>query len=173
MKESQPIATAKETGSPGIRFSPQLLAMIAVTLLALAIPLTILSIGIVKATRQPASGRSVAPAAEVPGLRSILERVADDKLAPAGLSDGRGQIVFVEGRENWSRTLQGLQGAAAALGCTVIPGEKGEFTGILVQVPAEAANRFHAALAKNARVESEPVGTGRMVIYQVRFQESP
>ncbi len=171
MKESPPNAAVEE--SRGFRFSPQLVAIVLVTLLALAIPLTILSIGIVRMGRRPVAPTVSLPAPEVPGLRAILERVADDKLAPGQLSDGRGRIVVVESKENWNLAMLEIEKASRELGGTVAADTNGGGRRLLIQVPAEVANRFQASLAPSARVETEPARNASVQIYQVHFQETP
>lgn len=150
--------------------SPQLVAMIMVSLLALALPLTILSIGLVRMSREPGSVVQQ-PAPEVPGLRAILERVADERLSPKGLSDGRAQFVIVDKAANWPQHRKAIEASAKSLGGSVLADSTTNIAIFLVQIPVEAANRFQASGLANAQMVSEPAPAASNLVYQIRFEE--
>ena len=105
---------------------------------------------------------------ENPGLRALLEKVADEKLSPASLADDRGQVILFEKTADRQEVLKRIEATAQALGGSVATSKEGE--GITVQIPLEAANRFQAIELAKGKIISEPSRKGSRLIYQIRFE---
>jgi len=150
---------------PKFQMSPQLLVMILISLLALALPLTILSIGLVRMSRQPGQPH---PAPEAPGIRAILEKVADEKLSPAALDDDRGQFVIFESPANRPQVRKRIEDAVQSLGGSVLQDNPQD--GLTVRIPADAANRFQTTALSGAKVIAKPSIKNDLLLYRIRFE---
>ena len=176
MKEQQSNATMPPTATDtarrtGLRLNPQMAMMIMLTLLALALPITILSIGLVQMSRSPAVPiDNQQPSPENPGLRAILEKVADEKLTPKTLVDGRGQYVIFENPSRRPQLRKQIAATARSLGGSVLSSSSQD-EGMTVQIPSDAANRFQTLELSGAKIISEPSLKTENLIYLIRFEQ--
>ena len=160
-----PLASARQHG---IRINRQMVAILALTFLALSLPITMLSIAIVKATKHPRQlDNQTAP--ENSGLRNILEKVANEKLTPAALTDDRGQYVLFEKPDKRFQIRKRIENTVVSLGGKIV-NNTGQDS-ITVLIPTEAANRFQTAELSNAKMLSEPSLKTPTIIYLIRFEQ--
>ena len=172
MKEHQtdsPKSTDDSLPLPGFRVNRQVVAIFVLSLLALAVPMTILSIGLVRMSRPSSAPLVKQPAPEAPGLRAILEKIADDKLPAASLADDRGQFVIFGKPETRLQDRKRIEDTAKSLGGTVLNDNPQDEAVLTVQIPAEAANRFQMTALSNAKVLKEPSLKNQRILYQIRF----
>ncbi len=130
--------------------------MLAVLLLALAIPLTLIVLGgreIFKPSR---------PAPEIPELRASLEAAASKAMPPPAELGGGRRFVISKGQDAAaSRAL--IEKTAAGLGGGVVvasPVENGGGIRLIVRIPSDAAARFEAtALEGTCNLQSDSAST--------------
>lgn len=134
--------------------------MIGILLVALAVPLTLVTLGIRQFTAKPK-----APAPETQGLRAALEQAVEKSWqTPEAMTDGR--CVFIlsasgnagDARKTVELTARGLQGV-------VLPASTGEGATerLLVQIPGTNASAFESQALREF-VESQrgkPAGETR------------
>jgi len=129
--------------------------MLAVAGIALAIPMTMMILGIKGFCAKPAG-----PAPEVPGLRAALELAASRTLpAPAELGAGRRHYVLMPAQEirppaapsrlpasaSPDERRKKIERSAGELGgSTLLLGQPSGGARLLVQIPVSAAERFEA-----------------------------
>ncbi len=120
----------------------QVIQMIGILLVALAIPLALVAIGVRQFTSKPQ------PAPETGGLRVALEQAAEKTWkVPEAISDGRGIFVAsspgnsLQVRELIEKTVQDLHGIILSAPTGQSQGER-----LLVQMPASGASSFEARL---------------------------
>ena len=116
--------------------------MIGILLVALAIPLALVAIGVRQFTSKPQ------PAPETGGLRVALEQAADKTWkGPEAISDGRGIFVAsspgnsLQIREVIEKTVQDLHGIVFSA-----PTGQSQEERLLVQMPSSSASSFEARL---------------------------
>ncbi|MBE2203018.1 MAG: hypothetical protein IAE94_01580 [Chthoniobacterales bacterium] len=140
--------------------------MIGILLVALAVPLTLVGLGIQKFLTKPKSPP------EIEGLRSSLEQAVEKNWkAPEALADGRGIFVLSSPedlpsvREAVVTSAQQLQG----LLLSATGAQSQEKTRLLVRLPAANARRFEAVLRPHfdQKHPAEPVEG--FCFYELRF----
>jgi len=152
------------------RLNPQVLQMLALVLMALAIPVTLVALGVLKMSSK--SGDS-AVVSESPALRAALEQAAEETFpAPEALSDGRSiYILSAVGGDQASGKQAEIERTARALKGGILPADPGKLgeQRILVQIPAENSALFESTALQGFL----PSRTGRPVqgsrIYEFIF----
>lgn len=146
------------------RLNPQVVHMLAVVLLAMAIPLVVLILGIRGFSSKPA-----APTPEVPGLRAALEQVASKTLPPAELGTGYQQVVLLPGHVvNPLERQKAIERCAGELGgATLLTEQKDGRSRVLVQIPAAAAARFEEVALPGFSSSSAPDPAGDTRLYEI------
>lgn len=129
---------------PAFRLNPRVFQIILVILLALALPLTCLIMGLREIHKNRLSMPSE-PAAEVPGLRRSLENVADMNLPSPALPSASCSTVFVlPDKTSLENRLIAIEAIIIKNGATFLPplpDENGQFR-ILAQIPEAALSSF-------------------------------
>lgn len=141
--------------------------MIAILLVALTVPLALVSIGIRRYTSKPATA-----APEVSGLRAALEQAADKNWGtPELLSGDRGVYIFsadiaTEARKAVEQTARALNGVVVPLASSQ-PGEGR----LLVRIPATNGHLFESAALRRSFTESQPGHpAGESLLYELVFR---
>ena len=123
---------------PAFRVNFQVVQMIGILLVALAVPLALVALGVRQFTAKPQ------PAPETGGLRAALEQVAEKTWnVPDAMSDGRGIFVLssrgnaVQIRETIAKSVGDLHGVVLSA-----PTAQNQAGRLLVQVPAISAGSF-------------------------------
>ena len=133
--------------------------MIALLLLALALPITIIVLSVGGwAPRQPT------PVPEVVELRKSVENIATEHFGVAQLSDGRREVAFSGNKEEMKDRRALIESAAKKLGGSVLPGE----TDWLVSVPDERAGEFEVAALIPPGTDAATSGPR---LYRITFSE--
>ncbi len=144
---------------PPFRINRQVGQMIALLLLALALPITIIVLSVRGwAPRQPT------PAPEVVELRESVENIATEHFGAAQLSDGRREVAFSGNKEEMKDRRALIESAAKKLGGSVLPGE----TDWLVSVPDERAGEFEVAALIPPGTDAATSGPR---LYRITFSE--
>ena len=129
---------------PSFRLNPRVVQIIAVILLALALPVTCLIMGFLEIRKNRQSVPSE-PAPEVPGLRRSLESVADSHLPSPALAPTSCLTTFVlPDRSSLENHLRALEEILTKNGATFLPpqpDETGHFR-ILTQIPEVGLSSF-------------------------------
>lgn len=149
--------------SAPFRLNPQVVQMLAVVLVALAVPLTVVILGLRQVSLRPSG-----PAPEIPELRASLEQVADQHLRPSGMMAGEA-IVLHRASAELPDVRRQIEVAAAKVGGSVIVSEIPEGgVRLLVKVPASSAGDFeNSALPQNP---STAPGPG---LYEIQILSKP
>lgn len=161
---------SQENPPPPFRWNPKVIQMVALVMVALALPLTIAIYGI----------RDIRKASETTvdatGLRTVLENIVDEKWK-APVLEGAFHAVGrdVPDGDACVRAGDALQSLVRDSGGSVLTPEKIEAGGTrwLVQIPADRAAAFEAQLGSAGY--SEPVGkrSSDPVIYAVEIRIAP
>lgn len=161
---------SQENPPPPFRWNPKVVQMVALVMVALALPLTIAIYGI----------RDIRKASETTvdatGLRTVLENIVDEKWK-APVLEGAFHAVGrdVPDGDACVKAGDALQSLVRDSGGSVLTPEKIEAGGTrwLVQIPADRAAAFEARLGSAGY--SEPVGkrSGDPVIYAVEIRIAP
>jgi len=144
------------------RLNPQVVQMLAIVLIALAIPLAVLILGIKGA-------KPKAPSPEAPGLRAALELAASKILPPpAGLGTGSRQFVLMPGQGNPVERQKAIERSAGELGGTaLLVGQADGGVRLIVQIPAAAAARFEAGALAGFSSSGTQAQEGDTRLYQI------
>ena len=121
--------------------------MIALVLVALAVPLTLVALGI-----RQFSSKSRPVVSEAPELRRALEQAAEKNWRPPEiLSDGRSVFVLSTSTNHPLETVQALRTTARKLDGTVLPASAvpGGDERLLVQIPDAGTNVFESQLRRD------------------------
>ena len=143
------------------RVNFQVLQMIGILLVALAIPLTLVTLGIRQFTAKPK-----AQAPETQGLRAALEQAAEKTWqAPEAMADGR-SVFILPASGNPSDARRTVELAARKLQGVVLPASTGDGGAerVLVQIPSTNASAFETqALREFAETQrGKPAGESRL-----------
>ncbi|MFZ4774502.1 MAG: hypothetical protein ACOYM3_04020 [Terrimicrobiaceae bacterium] len=126
------------------RLNPQVIQMIAILFAALAIPLALVAMGVLKFSAKPRISDSLS---ESPGLRAALEQASEKSFpAPGGIPDGRGVYLLSACGAQASKIRNDIERSASSLQGSVLhaePVKEGEER-ILVQIPANNAGVFES-----------------------------
>jgi hypothetical protein len=146
------------------RLNLQVVQMLAMALMALAVPLALLILGIQKFSAKPA-----APSPEAPGLRAALELAASKSLPPpAEIDAGCRRFVPLPGHGNPAEWQKRIEKSAAELGGTTIPSQQTEGgTRLLIQIPAPAAARFEAVALADFSSSGGQAQGGETRLYEI------
>ncbi len=158
----------EETPAPPFRWNSKVPQMVALLLVALALPVTVAIIGIRDIRKTPAP--------EVEGLREALETVVDSKWKEPFLEGGfRTASLGVANGDACLKTGEDVQALARDCGGSVLAPEKIEEGGTrwLIQIPADRKAAFEDGLA--ARGFSPVAGgvPGDPVFYSIEIQILP
>lgn len=127
--------------SSPFRLNPQVIQMLAVVLIALAVPLTVVILGLRQVSLRPSG-----PAPEIPELRASLEQVADQHLRPSGMMMAGAAIVLHRSSAELPGVRRQIEVAAAKVGGSVLVSEIPEGgVRLLVKVPASSAGDFESS----------------------------
>lgn len=169
MSEKQNPTPEQMPASP-FRWNAKVAQMVAVLMVALALPVTIAILGIRDLRKNSL------PAPEVEGLRGALETVVDSQWKPPIL-EGAIRTAFRKVPDGAAclRTGEDIQKLARDTGGTALTPERIESGGTrwLVQVPANRKNAFEAGLAARGFSLSPGVVAGDPVFYAVEIQIAP
>jgi len=160
----------EESPAAPFRWNAKVLQMVALVLMALALPLTIAIYGIrdIRKASQPA------PEAE--GLRAVLENVVDQKWqAPVLAGAVRSTSRDVPNGDACLKVGEDIQKLARDSGGMVLTPEKIESGGTrwLVQIPAAQKNAFESALAAMGFSPAMGEPKGDPVIYFIEIRIAP
>ena len=141
----------------------QVLQMIGILLIALAVPLALVAIGVRQFTSKPQ------PAPETGGLRLALEQaVGKSWQAPEPISDGRG-VFLLSSRDNLLQVRAMITDSVRDLGGLVLPASNGPSREerILVQIPASKAGGFEDLLDRNFEQQQQAALTEGSRLYEL------
>ena len=153
---------------PTFRVNVRVIQMIAIAIVALAVPLTLVVLGVRQISTKP---RTSAP--DTAGLRLALEQVAEKSWnTPEAMADGR-SIWHLAPLANVSETRRAIEESARKFpGVVLLPasaGPGGEER-LLVQLPCADANRFEAESLRTTLVESQRGhASGESRLYEIHF----
>lgn len=137
--------------------------MLAVVLVALAVPLTVVILGLRQVSLRPAG-----PAPEIPELRASLEQVADQHLRPSGMMAGE-VIVLHRASAELPGLRRQIEVAAAKVGGSALVTEIPEGgIRLLVKVPASSAADFERSALPQP--PTTPSGSG---LYEIQILSKP
>jgi hypothetical protein len=133
-------------GQKQFRINRQVCIVLVATLIALALPLAGVILTLQSLTK---AGEAQAPQESESGvsdaLKSMLEGIADEKLAPEELRNGDARIELTTGELNGERVR--IEGLLKSYGGFAIPTLESEAEiRLLVQVPAEHLEEFLVSL---------------------------
>ncbi|MEI8311620.1 MAG: hypothetical protein WCH98_12770 [Verrucomicrobiota bacterium] len=143
----------------------QVFQIIAIVLVALAVPLALVTLGISRYSSKP-------EVPEAPGLRAALEQAADKSWSsPEPLAGDRRVFTFsTPGNETEAR--KAVEQSARTLNGVVVPmtaGQRGEGR-LLVRIPATNSHLFEsAALLRNFAESQQGHPTGESHLYEIVF----
>lgn len=150
------------------RLNSQVAQMIAIILLALAVPLALVALGI----KQFSSKKETSPVPEIPGLRFSLELAAEKNFRPPEtMPEARDVFLFSQAAGDKSSSRKNIEETARKLKGIVVtmpPGEKNNDR-ILVQVSEAQATAFEAQALRGfvRKTRGESVKQCRM--YEIQF----
>jgi hypothetical protein len=130
------------------RFNAKVAQVVALVMVALALPLTLAILGF-RDMRKPAESAAVESAPEVEGLRGALETVVDARWSVPVLDSGSRRVVKeVANGDECLRIGNAVQEVAKSMDLTVVIPEKIESGGTrwLVQMPAGRVSAFELEL---------------------------
>jgi hypothetical protein len=146
------------SSNPPFRANRQVLLVLALLLLALALPLAMFIVGIRGVPKKTAATPDAVE------LRRSVESIASQHFGEPTLSDGRREIPFSGSAPEMSARRKVIEAAARSLGGSILPGE----AELLIGIPRDRAGEFEvAALLPAARAGSEPVGDS--ILYRITF----
>lgn len=163
-------STTEEPPAPPFRWNAKVLQMVALVLMALALPLTIAIYGIRdirKATQ---------PTPESPGLQAVLENVVNQNWqAPVLEGAVRSTSLVVPDGNACLKIGEDIQKLAKNSGGAVLTPEKIESGGTrwLVHVPANRKAGFESAIATMGFSSFAGESTGDPVFYSVEIRIAP
>ena len=141
--------------------------MIAVALVALAVPLALVVLGV----RQMAT-KSRTSAPDTGGLRLALEQAAEKSWhSPEAMGDGR-SIWHLDPSANASETRRAFEESVRNIpGIVLLPasaGQSGEER-LLVRIPCAGASRFESEFLRNLVESQRGQATGESRLYEILF----
>lgn len=149
------------------RMNSAVLFMLAVTFVALALPVTLLILGVRQAT-----SNTPADSPEIPGLRVALEGIATTHLAAPPLSGGARRFSFSGTAAEMLDTRAKIEKLTHDLGGTVLFSPTGDQCRLLIAIPEPAAGSFEKlALGGGIKTSSEPGANGSL--YEIVFHPAP
>lgn len=159
-----------ESPAPPFRWNAKVLQMVALVLMALALPLSIVIFGIrdIRKASQPG------PEAE--GLRAVLENVVDQKWqAPVLEGAVRSTSLEVRNGDLCLKVGEDIQKLARDSGGMVLTPEKIESGGTrwLMQMPAGQKTAFESALAAMGFSPATGESTDDPIFYSVEIRITP
>lgn len=162
----------EETPKAPFQFNAKVVQMLALVLLALALPLTLVILGF-RDIRQSARDMEAASAPEIPALRQSLENVVNAQWTPPDLSAGTRKVVREVADGDACLALGESVGKLAEnVGAVVLSPERIEAGGTrwIIQVPASQVAGFEDGLRGLgfAGVEEAPGGV-ETVLYEVEI----
>jgi len=119
------------------RLNPRVIQMIVVLMVALAVPVTLVVLGL-----RSMAGHSSGPAPEVEGLRTSLESAADKHFPPPENLGGGRRFVFKAVTDASAQPSLLEQAAAAVGGVAISSRQEDGSTRILIRVPPESSEYF-------------------------------
>ena len=143
---------AQET-KPRFRFNVQAFQLFGLALIALALPFTILILGLLdirKNSKQsgPSTTQETSPTiSEAPGLRAALDSIAESKLTVPVLDDGIRRFSFVLKKSDSSTVESALRSALDGVGAFGVDASKNHAEKFIARVSIEKALEFDRTLA--------------------------
>jgi hypothetical protein len=147
------------------RVNFQVIQMIAVVLVALAIPLALVALGISRYS--PGSG---AAAAEPQGLRVALEQAAKSWQPPEPVSDGR-SVFILSTPGSAAEARKEVEGSVKKLGGVVLPASAGRLgeERLLVQIPGSGGQVFESGCLRLFVESQHGHAPGESRLYELVF----
>jgi hypothetical protein len=146
------------------RVNFQVIQMTGILLVALAVPLTLVTLGIRQFTSKP---KISAP--ETQGLRAALEQAAEKSWqAPGAISDGR-SVFAISASGSASDARKAVEQAAQSLQGVVLPASTAEDGAerILVQIPAANASAFEERALRDFSQTQRGNAQGNTRLYEL------
>lgn len=146
------------------RLNFQVFQMIGILLVALAVPLTLVALGIRQFTSKPEI-----PAPETQGLRVALEQAAEKSWqAPGAMADGR-SVFVLSTSGHASEARKAVEQAARKLQGVVLPTSTGEGGAerILVQIPNASAGPFESTALRDFAETQRGTPKGESRLYEL------
>ncbi len=139
--------------------------MIALALVALAIPLTMVIVSVLKFSSKPST-----PAPEAPGLRASLEQAAEKALPiPEAITDGRSLYTLSVEPGQLAGRQAGIEKSARSLSGSVLamPSGKGGCQRVLVQIPASNSGVFESTVLQDFTRSEAGRSEGESRLYEL------
>ena len=139
--------------------------MIGILLVALAVPLTLVTLGIRQYTAKPKTSPP-----EMQGLRAALEQAADKGWQPPGeISDGR-SVFALAASGNASEARKTVELSAQRLQGVVLPAPAGGGAErVLVKIPTANANAFESQALSGFAETQHGISNGESRVYELIF----
>jgi hypothetical protein len=137
---------------PRFRFNVQVFQIFGLVIIALALPFTILILGLLdirKNTKPNVSTISEANnqgSTEAPGLRATLDSIAETKLPMLAFDDGIRRFSFILRKSNNSDSEASLRSALNRVGAICVDTSKDHVEKFLARVSLEKAQEFELTL---------------------------
>ena len=137
---------------PRFRFNVQVFQIFGLVIIALALPFTILILGLldIRKNTKPSgttiSEASTQTATEAPGLRATLDSIAESKLPMPALDDGIRRFSFILRKSNNSDSEASLRSALNRVGAICVDTSKDHVEKFLARVSLEKAQEFELTL---------------------------
>lgn len=153
------------------RINVRVLQIIALVLVALAVPVALVILGV----RQISSRPNQEPAMETPGLRASLELAADKNFAPPeALMEDRVVFVLSQASVGDAKSVrQKTEQEICEAGGVIIPGDPGKSDeeSLLAKIPAAKAASLEAQLLESfSRLTSvKNSSAGEDLLIEIRF----
>ena len=148
------------------RVNFRVIQMIALVLVALAVPLTLVVLGV-----QQIAAKSRASAPDTAGLRVALEQAAEKSWKTPEVADGR-SIWHLAASVNASETRSAVEESARKIsGAVLLPPSvgAGDEERLVVQIPCAEASRFEAESLRNFVKFQHGHATGESRLYEILF----
>lgn len=148
--------------------NPQVFRMLLIVLVALAVPLTVATLGFLQLTKKVPPEAAAEPA--MPGLQAALEQAADKNWQPAlEISDGR-SVFYLEPSTSPEEARKRIASAVTELRGTVVPASEETGGGrILVQISAVRAPEFESKALLGFIPKIAGSQTGDTRLYEIHF----
>lgn len=159
MFTSFPVSRQQST----FRLNFQVFQMIGILLVALAVPLTLVTLGLRQYTAKPK------PAPETQGLRAALEQAAEKSWqVPKTMADGR-SVFVLSASGNAPDARKAVEQAAHKLQGVVLPAPAGEGGAerILVQIPNGSAQAFESLALRDFAETQRGAREGESRLYEL------
>lgn len=161
-----------ETSSHAFRMNAPFFRIIALLLVALALPITLLVIGvrgwIAKPQKLPDE-----PPVQIEGLRATLEEVANKNMPSHLLADERRRFIFSGTKMEMDELRSRIEKSAASLHGTVVSSGEEAPQRLLIQIPESTASLFESSVLQSARFQNDGGDSerqGNVRFYEIIFE---